>query len=97
WVYDLSTASPTVGPDGEVYYGVLETPYPSNNDRGWMLHFDATLTTPLTPGGFGWDDTASTFASSAVPQYTGASSYLLMTKYNNYAGIGTGNGENKVA
>ncbi|MEO6710461.1 MAG: hypothetical protein ABI054_07840, partial [Planctomycetota bacterium] len=59
-------------------------------------HFDATLTTTLIPGAFGWDDTASVFPSSAVPQYTGGSPYLLMTKYNNYAGIG-GDGLNKVA
>jgi hypothetical protein len=97
WVADYSTASPTVGPDGEVYYGVLESPFPSNNDRGWMLHFNSTLTTTLIPGAFGWDDTATTFPSSAVPQYTGSSPYLLMTKYNNYAGIGSGDGLNKVA
>jgi hypothetical protein len=31
-----------------------------------------------------------------VPSYAGSSSYLLMTKYNNYAGAG-GNGLNKLA
>jgi len=31
-----------------------------------------------------------------VPSYTGASSYLIFAKYNNYA-IGDGNGENKIA
>ena len=35
--------------------------------------------------------------ASAVPSYTGASSYLILTKYNNYAGSGTGDGVNKVA
>jgi hypothetical protein len=60
-----------------------------------MLHFNSTLTSTLTPGAFGWDDTASVFASSAVPQYVGSSPYLLMTKYNNYAGAG--DGLNKVA
>lgn len=97
WVTDYSTASPMVGPDGEVYYGVLESPFPYNNDRGWMLHFNATLTQTLIPGAFGWDDTASAFPSSAVPQYTGTSTYLLLTKYNNYAGIGSGDGVNKIA
>ena len=97
WITDYSTATPTVGPDGEVYYGVLENPFPANNDRGWMLHYDATLTTTLIPGAFGWDDTASTFPSSAVPQYTGTSPYLLLTKYNNYANLGSGDGRNKVA
>jgi len=97
WITDYSTASPTVGPDGEVYFGVLENPFPNNNDRGWLTHFNSTLTVTLTPGAFGWDDTASTFPSSAVPQYAGSSPYLLLTKYNNYANIGTGNGVNKVA
>ena len=33
-----------------------------------------------------------------MPSYTGASSYLLFTKYNNYLGIGPGgNGHNKIA
>ena len=97
WVADLSTAAPTIGPDGDVYYGVLENPYPNHNNRGWLLHFDATLATLKTPGSFGWDDTVSVVPASAIPSYTGTSTYLLMTKYNNYLGIGTGNGENKIA
>ncbi len=92
---DNGTASPTVASDGEVYYGVLESPGGSNHSRGWMLHFDSTLTTTLTPGAFGWDDTASVFPSATVPQYSGTSSYLVLTKYNNYAGAG--DGLNKVA
>jgi len=93
-----SSAAPMVGPDGDVYYGVLENPCcTSHNDRGWMLHFDSTLTLSKTPGSFGWDDTASVVPSSAVPSYTGSSSYLILTKYNNYAGAGTGDGVNKVA
>ena len=31
-----------------------------------------------------------------VPSYPGTSRYLLMTKYNNYAGVG-GDGVNKIA
>jgi hypothetical protein len=31
-----------------------------------------------------------------VPSYTGTSGYLLMSKYNNYLGIGTGDGLNRV-
>jgi hypothetical protein len=91
------TASPTVGPDGDVYYGVLENPSKSNNDRGWLLHFSGDLAQTKIPGAFGWDDTASIVPASMVPSYSGASSYLLMTKYNNYAGLGTGNGLNKIA
>ena len=32
-----------------------------------------------------------------VPSYSGNSTYLLMTKYNNYAGVGSGNGSNRLA
>jgi hypothetical protein len=98
YLVDDGTASPTVGPDGDVFFGVLENPSLSNHDRGWMLHFDSTLSVSKTPGAFGWDDTPSIVPAAAVPSYTGASAYLLLTKYNNYAnpGIG-GNGVNKVA
>ncbi len=95
--YDDSTASPTVGPDGDVYYGVLENPFPENNDRGWMLHFSGDLKTTKIPGAFGWDITPSIVPASAVPSYTGTSSYLILTKYNNYVGLGTGDGVNQVA
>jgi hypothetical protein len=92
------TSSPTVGPDGDVYYGVLETPWYSNNDRGWLLHFNGTLTQTKIPGAFGWDDTASIVPASMVPSYHGNSSYLLMTKFNNYADPGlNGDGVNKIA
>ena len=95
---DDGTASPTVGTDGDVYYGVLENPLGENHYRGWLLHFDSTLSTPRTPASFGWDDTASLVPASIVPSYGGTSSYLLMTKYNDYSdpGIG-GSGLNKVA
>jgi len=96
-LFNASSAAPTVGPDGDVYFGVIENPFPSHNDRGWLLHFNSTLTTKKIPGSFGWDDTASVVPAAMVPSYTGASSYLLMTKYNNYAGSGTGDGKNRVA
>jgi hypothetical protein len=87
-----------VGPDGDVYYGVLETPCcTSHHDRGWLLHFDSNLDSPSkVPGSFGWDDTASVVPAAAMPGYTGTSSYLILTKYNNYAETG-GDGVNKVA
>lgn len=97
WLTDDSSASPTVGPDGDVYYGVLENPFPSNNDRGWLLHFSGDLGTTKLPGAFGWDDTASVVPASAVPSYTGSATYLLLTKYNNYAGVGSGDGVNRLA
>jgi hypothetical protein len=96
---DDGTASPTIGPDGDVYFGVLEAYFPSNHARGWMLHFDAGLTTVKTPGAFGWDDSASIVPATLLgTNYTGSSSYLILTKYNNYADAGIGgNGENMVA
>jgi hypothetical protein len=93
---DDGTASPTVGPDGDVYFGVLENPFPSNHDRGWLLHFNGALTQTKIPGAFGWDDTASIVPASIVASYHGNSSYLLMTKYNNYADVG-GDGVNRIA
>jgi hypothetical protein len=95
-IFDASSASPTVGPDGDVYFGVVENPFPNHHDRGWLLHFNSDLTVKKIPGSFGWDDTASIVPSSMVPSYTGTSSYLIMTKYNNYAGAG-GDGHNRLA
>ncbi|HTF88543.1 MAG TPA: hypothetical protein VK843_09040 [Planctomycetota bacterium] len=94
---DVGTACPSIAPDGDVFFGVNESPGGSNNSRGWMLHYSPDLTTTYAPGAFGWDDTASIFPSTAVPQYAGGSAYLLLTKYNNYAGTQTGDGLNKVA
>jgi hypothetical protein len=97
WLLDDSSASPTVGPDGDVYYGVYAGDG-GHNDRGWLLHFTGDLATEKTPGSFGWDDTASIVPASAVPSYTGSSSYLLMTKYNNYYNATpSGNGHNEIA
>lgn len=93
-----SSATPMVGPDGDVYFGVLESPCcGSHNDRGWLLHFDSTLSQVKTPGSFGWDNTPALVTSTLVPSYTGTSPYLLLTKYNNYAELGTGTGINQVA
>ncbi|HEY1612182.1 MAG TPA: hypothetical protein VGF97_00640 [Rhizomicrobium sp.] len=90
------TASPTIGPDNEVYYGVLDAG--EHNCRGWLLNFSSDLTKEKTPGSFGWDDTVSIVPSSAVPGGDpGKSPYYLMTKYNNYLGCGSGNGHNMIA
>ncbi len=92
WVTDLATASPTIGPDGDVYYGVVENPYPDHDGRGWLLHFAAGLDSVKTPGSFGWDDTASIVPGSDKHHYH------LMVKYNNYAGVGPlGDGRNRIA
>jgi len=92
---DIGSATPMVGPDNDVYFGVIENPF--YNDRGWMLHYDGTLKTTKIPGAFGWDDTASVVPAQCVPSYTGTSSYLILTKYNEYAGFPSGDGINKVA
>ncbi|MDR2984431.1 MAG: hypothetical protein LBV34_06290 [Nocardiopsaceae bacterium] len=92
-----SSASPTVGPDGDVYFGVLENPFPKHDDRGWLLHYNATLTKTKIPGSFGWDNTVSVMPASAVPRYHGTSPYLLVSKYNNYLIGPHGDGRNKVA
>jgi hypothetical protein len=93
-----STASPTVGPDGDVYFGVQENPNFGHDGRGWLLHFNATLTGTKIPGSFGWDNTVSVLPARAVPGYHGTSPYLLVSKYNNYLDAGPhGDGHNEVA
>ena len=96
WISDNGTASPTVGPDGDVFFGVLESNPPAHNYRGWLLHYDGALGATKTPGSFGWDDTASIVPAAMVPGYAGGSAYLVMSKYNNYGGVGTGDGQNRV-
>lgn len=94
YVMDDGTATPMVGPDGDVYYGV----WYQNIERGFMLHYSGDLSTQKLAGAFGWDDTAAVVPASIVPSYTGTSSYLILTKYNNYADYGAyGDGQNKVA
>ena len=91
-----ASSSPTVGPDGDVYFGVLANPFAENHGRGWLLHYDALLAQAGTPGSFGWDDTASLVPATMVPSYAGQSSYLLLTKYNDYVAFG-GSGLNRLA
>jgi hypothetical protein len=97
WLSDNGSASPSVAPDGDVYYGVLESNTPAHNFRGWLLHYGATLGATRLPGSFGWDETVSFVPAAMVPQYTGPSAYLVVSKYNNYFGVGSGNGRNQMA
>jgi hypothetical protein len=98
-IQELSTASPVVAPDGKVFFGVFEN-YGTFTSKGWMLQMNADLTQTAamanTPGAFGWDISPTIVPASAVPSYTGTSSYLIMTKYNNYVSTG-GDGVNKLA
>ena len=91
-IEDASTASPTVGPDGHVYFGVLY----GYHYRGTLQHFSGDLSQTFTPGSFGWDDTVSIVPASMVPSYLGTSGYLLMAKYNDYKEVG-GTGINRLA
>ena len=93
-VLDDSTASPTVAPDGDVYFGIMANP--DNGSRGFLLRFSGDLTLEKTPGGFGWDYTAAIVPASMAPLYTGTSSYLIFAKYNNYE-LADGNGVNRIA
>jgi hypothetical protein len=97
-ILDDSSASPTVGPDGDVYYGIEENPFGTHDARGWLLHYNAALTQARLPGSFGWDNTVSVLPARAVPRYHGTSPYLLVSKYNNYLGLPPhGDGRNRVA
>ena len=94
-ISDDSTASPTVAPDNDVYIGILSNP--GNGSRGFLLRFSSDLTIQKTPGAFGWDYTPAIVPATMVPSYQGGSSYLIFSKYNNYAGFGDGDGVNKIA
>jgi hypothetical protein len=80
-----------------VFFGVLESVARAHNQRGWLLQFDPLLASSRVPGSFGWDITPSIIPAAMVPSYTGASAFLVAVKYNNYAGVGTGDGLNRVA
>jgi hypothetical protein len=96
FVDEDGTSCPTIAPDGDVYFGALESPFGHHGYRGWLLHFSGNLMVQKTPGAFGWDDTPSIVPSRIVPAYTGASTYLILCKYNKYV-QGGGDGDNKIA
>ena len=71
--------------------------FPSHDDRGWLLHYNSSLSRTKIPGSFGWDNTVSVLPARAVPRYHGSSPYLLVSKYNNYLIGPHGDGRNEVA
>ncbi len=98
WVSDDASSSPTVGPDGHVFIGVLEADAPAHGFRGWLLQFDESLASAGAPGSFGWDNTVSIVPRAMLPAYAGNSSYLLLMKSNSYGGVGPlGDGKHRVA
>lgn len=92
-ILDDSTATPMVGPDGDVYIGTFANPY--DGSRGFLQHFSDNLALKNV-GAFGWDYTPAIVPANMVPSYHGSSSYLLFCKYNNY-NLNDGNGINTVA
>jgi hypothetical protein len=70
-IFDLSSATPVVLPDGSILYGVL-TP---DSDQGYMLKFDSTGQF-LADYNFGWDDTPAVYSHDGT--------YSVITKDNRY-------------
>jgi hypothetical protein len=76
-VLDDSSSSPTVAPDGSVYYGAY-TSY--NYFQGHLMHFGANGSY-LNAYGFGWDTTPAIYAHDGT--------YSVITKDNHYGDSGS--------
>jgi hypothetical protein len=92
YIPDEGTSSPTIGPNGDVFFGTL----PGYHLRGSLQHFSGDLAQSFTPGSFGWDETVSIVDKALVPSYAGTSPYLIFSKYNDYKETG-GSGVNRLA
>ncbi|MGO8794679.1 MAG: hypothetical protein ACLQLC_07640 [Candidatus Sulfotelmatobacter sp.] len=71
-ITDLSSASPTVAPDGSVLFGVIDN---YNYGRGHTMHFDAQGNY-LNAYGFGWDSTPAIYQHDDT--------YSIVLKDNHY-------------
>jgi len=76
-LYDDSTASPIVAPDGSIFYGVY-TRY--NFAQGHLMHFSANGQV-LGSYLFGWDTTPSIYSHNGT--------YSVIMKENHYSDVGS--------
>jgi hypothetical protein len=72
YVYDLSSSSPVVVPDGSILYGAL-----GGNGRGYLLKFDSAGNYK-TNYDFGWDETPAVYSHNGT--------YSVILKDNHYGG-----------
>ncbi len=77
-VLDDSSSTPTVAPDGSVFYGAYSR---YNYAQGHLMRFDGTTGAFLNSFGFGWDST--------VAIYPHGSTYSVVIKNNHYSGLGS--------
>ena len=93
---NISTSSPTIGPNGDVYFGVLENPagfIEQGVDAPLRLDPDPVEDARRVRVGHHRLDRADEHGAVV---HRDVRPYLLMTKYNDYAGRG-GDGMNKLA
>jgi hypothetical protein len=76
-VLDDSSSSPTVAPDGSVFYGAYSR---YNYAQGHLMRFDAAGNF-VAAYGFGWDSTPAIF--------THGTTYSVVIKDNHYSGLGS--------
>ena len=73
-----------------MFYGVVESAPGAHNGRGWLQHFNSTLSQTKTYGSFGWDVVTPghgfVFASTRRPQDAAAAAPLSAS--GNYGGQG---------
>ena len=70
-VFTDSSASPTIGPDGDVYFGVQEHLPPCARRPGLAAALQRHADQDEDPGSFGWDNTVSVMPARDIPGYHG--------------------------